>query len=368
MRQTWLITAIYKGKFVIDTFFENISINDFIAAVTSSDSLQRKTVSDIFLRFYPTVDLSSLWTRFSALKLSVVRDSMALEAVLYTLNLGGSLNPEAMLIGTERASGAVVVVKDTNAPANGLVDLMNNHWRIEEIAVDSRFRSPDSQIPVNTSSQAEYWVRLPRFPAYVPQQTKDLCQSAALEMLSRALDPNSTDTQAAIRSSLESMPQGAEAHPSRLEWAKTRFPTIKWESVYCRDISEAYEQLLAQIQKGIPAVLSTRLTSSGHVIVVVGVGRDASGRFLVEAFDPAGQFNFYRRRFENTFNQPVTYYLDQLYTKTQSWLSTINGKKQLSSYVVGVECWNPALADLVDQGCIPEGVEIKDWEWLGLRK
>lgn len=176
-----------------------------------------------------------------------------------------------------------------------------------------------------------------------------------------SIDSSFQFSQRDIRAALDTNKAGPLSHEARKEFAAKQCPQYDWTNRYERNAENVVRAIKAQLKLGVPVSLSTRLTPSGHVIVVTGIGRDTAGKWMVEAHDPAGSFDFYRRKF-NGSGSAVRYELAKLSVRTQHWSN--GSQKELAFYVVGEECWNPPLRTLSQRGFQPDAESDMDWEWL----
>jgi len=358
--EEWLFFVQYEGQFAIDRYFEDSRLGDVSKAILFGESPQRQELLKRFKYYFPDADLELLARTLPDQKLASVRNRNAFEVLAFQTGAAVELDPSTQVFGYEITSGKMVLQRQVeNSP--WWRRLVENPWRISEIAPYGMFRtqagSPNSVQP----TRSDDWVRLQTGVTYVGQEDNNLCQSAALQMIIGTLDPSFQLTQRNIREALNGYNGGALSHEARQEWATAQCPQYLWVNRYERNVENVVRAIRAQLTRGIPVLMSTRLTASGHVIVVTGVGRDASGKWLVEAHDPAGSFDFYRHRFERGGNR-VRYELSKLSIRTQRWSD--GNHKELAVYVMGEECWDPPLRGLSEKGLQPDAESDMDWEWL----
>lgn len=358
--EEWLFFVQYEGQYAIDRFFEDSRLGDVSKAVLFSDSPQRQDFFDRFKYYFPDADLELLARTLPDQKMSTVRNRNAFEVLAFQTGAAIELEPNTQVFGYEISSGKMVLQKQSGN-LSWWKRMVENPWRISEIAPYSIFRTQKGSPTSVEPQRLDDWVRLQDVVSYVSQEDETLCQSAALQMTLATINPNFQQDQRDIRSVLNAHRDGPLSHEARKEFAATQCLQYRWENRYERNIENVVRAIRTQLKRGVPVSISTRFTPSGHVIVVTGIGRDTSGKWLVEAHDPAGSFDFYRRRF-NGSGAGVRYELSKLSIRTQRWS---NGtKKELAFFVVGEECWFPPLRTLAESGFQPIAESDMDWEWL----
>lgn len=358
--EEWLFFVQYEGQYAIDRYFEDSRLGDISKAVLHSESLQRQDLFDRFRYYFPDADLELFARTLPDQKMASVRNRNAFEVLAFQTGAAVEIESSSQVFGYEISSGKMVLQKQPPS-ASWWQRLTENPWRISEIAPYSIFRTQKGSVPPPEPIRQDDWVRLQTDVSYVGQEDVTLCQSAALQMTLAYIDSNFQSSQREIRTALEAHKDGPLSHDSRKEFAAQQCPEYEWTNRYERNVENVVRAIKAQLRLGVPVSMSTRLTPSGHVIVVTGVGRDASGKWLVEAHDPAGAFDFYRRKF-NGGGSAVRYELAKLSVRTQRWSK--GNQKELAFYVVGEECWDPPLRTLSQRGFQPDAESIMDWEWL----
>jgi hypothetical protein len=362
-KQYWMVWEIYSGMFINDTFFENMSIDNLVSLMKDPDSSFHKNLTNRFTFYYPNVDIEDLWKSFGEQRLKTLSSRSAFERIrLGSSEKRYSLEPQAFVQGEEWTASVLVLVDDSERTTFSLPN--KNTWRVKEVGDYGSQRNSSTISVPNIADVTNDWTRIQKFIPYVHQMDDKSCQSAALKMLADSTSSDFTGTQESIRQDLEAMPDGALAHTSRVAWVKTHLPLYKWNFVYERDLDNVVAGIRKRLKEGVPVTMSTRLTPSGHVILVTGIGRTESGRVEVEAFDPAGVFNSFTHSFESG-PQPVKYDLHDLVIRRREWmLITQPNQREQEFYIVGEEAWSPPALKLVTAGYALAGQEETDWEYL----
>jgi len=292
-----------------------------------------------------------------------IRNRDAFEQLAFRTNAAHEPDQNALIYGTETVGGRIDLQK-IPVEGNWFQRLFTNPWRITQIAKYGVIRTADSTLPSEEPGYLPTWTRLSHLPTYTEQIDDTLCQSAALQMVISRLKPSFNQEQHEIRDALSQLPGGFLSHEARQQYAQSEIPSCNWTNRYESDMSVVIEGIKQQLQDDIPVLLNTRLTPSGHVIVITGIGLSDSGTWQVEADDPAGCFDFFLRKF-NGSGERVKYDLSKLFVRTQTWSN--GNHKTLAFFVVGEDCWTPPLRQLVDAGNWPTAQADTDWEWLSAR-
>jgi hypothetical protein len=111
---------------------------------------------------------------------------------------------------------------------------------------------------------------------------------------------------------------------------------------YRTDENAAWKEIGDLLRQDIPVILSTRLTASGHVVLVIGAGEEKGERRLI-VHDPWGRFDFHTRKFDRKDGARVSYPFDELLNRTRLVRgSTKSGPVTFHEwYCTGTQQWLP---------------------------
>lgn len=161
------------------------------------------------------------------------------------------------------------------------------------------------------------------------------------------------------------------AHSSREKWLNVSIPIdgYKWKSKYIESYPLLVQEIEKQLKKQIPVPMSTRLTESGHVILIIGLYKNSNGEFFVTTHDPWGKFNFETFEYElgEQKGKNVEYPLKELYILNKLWKHKNENKTKWSRFIIGKNKWIPSEDELTQQG-YDLNETLKDWEFVGIEK
>lgn len=166
---------------------------------------------------------------------------------------------------------------------------------------------------------------------------------------------------------------GHTSHAARIRCLRSRLPNHHVQFSYVADPRAAWDRITASLGRGNPVLLSTRLTRSGHVVLVVGATERAGKKYLV-VHDPAGRFDFRRRGFvekQSGAFQQYPFWL--MYVRNRQVLPAPSGARAVlrwEGYCVAEDAWfeikTKKDAELnVDAKVVKD---LKDWEFVEIAK
>lgn len=196
---------------------------------------------------------------------------------------------------------------------------------------------------------------------YVAQENNRLCQSAAIQILIQSIT-GKTIEQRTIQHELERR-GGYLLHKSRIEYAKEILSDYDVRMRYETNEDTAWTEVIDQLRRKIPVVISTRLTESGHVLVAIGA-MVKNGRRVLVVHDPWGEFDFESRQYVKGRGASVHYPFGEL--RIRNRIVEIGGRSVNQRYFTGGNRW----LDVSDGETPPENVkrDVADWEYLQIRK
>jgi hypothetical protein len=149
---------------------------------------------------------------------------------------------------------------------------------------------------------------------YQRQQDRTLCQSASVSMFLKYVAEKDL-SQEEIRKALIKL-GGQYLHSTRVKLLQTQLPGYEIAFRYMTDENVAWKEIGDLLRHNIPVILSTRLTNSGHVVLVIGAA-EAKGERRLIVHDPWGRFDFQTRKFDRKGGEKVSYPFGELVNKTR---------------------------------------------------
>ncbi len=350
-----LAVVRFSGRFNYNSFPDSKwSVRKLASALDGSDVAGRNELIGWLKQNFPAADETELDVIFTRVRVSDLFQENAFDIIPFRVGSEqlGNVPEETYRFGNEVSLVSIQLTKDAKPNAN---------WRINEIGQWGLKRVfTDTPQPFNFSRDKGTFVDgVP----YQQQDTPQLCQSTCLLMLAEYLDEQCDHSQESIRADLTQIGDPL-AHSSRVTWLSAAFPNWNWKMNYSPSLSETISKITNQLESGIPVITSTRLTQSGHVIVITGIWFDTNGTAMVRAHDPWGKFDFATLRYDNRVGagRDVEYPIDRLYIENRTWESAI-GTRIDSAFIVGSEQWLPSNIEQLESG-LSIIKTAKDWEFI----
>lgn len=347
----------FSGRFVDNTFPNSkMRVRDLSLALTDPNSRQRLQLTRWLEEQFPSMDRTRFDTLLGQVMVTDLGEANAFDLIEFRVGKDklGERSESGFRFGNEVSFVSIRLEKDLETDCR---------WRVAEIGRWGMKRVFTESPPPDSAFSLDRKLLVDGVPYYA-QNTAALCQSACLQMTAELLDTqNRTYSQETIRTSLEAIGDPL-AHQTRVNWLLKEFPDHSWSMKYPGTVSQTAQLLREQLANGIPVILSTRLTRSGHVIVVTGIWHDASGEVIVRAHDPWGRFNFETLQYERQvgIGRDVEYPLSKLFVRNRKWIS-VDGKSELAQYVVGMDQWLPSSSELQEKG-FGVASTVTDWEFV----
>jgi hypothetical protein len=150
--------------------------------------------------------------------------------------------------------------------------------------------------------------------AYQRQEDRTLCQSAAASMFLKYVAHKDV-SQGEIRKALIKL-GGQYLHSTRVKLLQSHLPGREVVFRYVTDEKAAWKEISTLLRRDLPVILSTRLTTSGHVVLAIGASEEKGDRRLI-VHDPWGRFDFHTRKFHTKEGAQVSYPFAELLNRTR---------------------------------------------------
>lgn len=359
-RQVLHVLAIvrFSGRFTENTFPNSkMRVRDLSIALSDPESRQRLQLVRWLEEQFPSIDTAQVDAILGELYVTDLSEPNAFDLAQYRLGteMLGSQSESTCRFGYEVSFVSIRLEMETS--------VANPQWQVAEIGRWGMKRVFTEASPPDSAFSSDQGTKIDGVP-YHSQKTSSLCQSACLQMVAEYLSsPRGSYDQLKIRASLEALGDPL-AHSVRIKWLAQEFGGYDWESRYVPSLPAAAQEIKKQLSEGVPVVMATRLTPSGHVIVVTGIWYNTIGEVVVRAHDPWGRFDFKMLRYDRQpgAGKDVEYPLGQLFVRNRTWIGD-EGQREIASYIVGSEEWIPANSEQLKKGLVITDT-ASDWEFV----
>ncbi len=344
----------YTGQFCFNDFAERRpTVTHVLDAITIPTSESHQRLEHFVHRHFPQANLQQFWKSIGSLEIQSLTAPNLTE--ILPDRLGATVTGAAD--GSQYRFGDEVVFYSFR-----LEQKSGSRWQVAELskwAIRRVFRDGTPSVPALTRGSLAQVDNVP----FVRQLNNSLCQSAVLDMIYRFRTGDGyPGGQPAIRDELGGQPL---SHSARVKWLNGKVPlgNMRWTPRYVAKWDDVATLLAADLAKGQPLPMSTRLTSSGHVLLVHGLERGEDGKIWVKCHDPWGRFNFESESYEvGSGGRDVKYPLEELFIRNRQW-SKEGAPDVPAIYVRGLDEWIPSNSSQSEKGYV-NMVTKQDWEWI----